>query len=71
MAANAVTEGVVEYSSMLQPSNNSHAPVTAFIFSCSGTDVLPQRDDGSGKPCVVIQPYSIYWHPLGTQAEDS
>ena len=31
------TEGVAEHSSRLQPSINLHAPVTAFMFSCSGT----------------------------------
>ena len=35
------TERVVEYSSRLQPSINLHAAVIAFMFSCSGTDVLP------------------------------
>ena len=43
------TEGVTEHSSRLQPSINSHAPVTAFMFSCSGTDVLPRKDEGAGK----------------------
>ena len=31
------TEDVAEHSSRLQPSINLHAPVTAFVFSCSGT----------------------------------
>ena len=31
------TEGVAEHSARLQPSINLHAPVTAFMFSCSGT----------------------------------
>ena len=31
------TEAVAEHSSRLQPSINLHAPVTAFMFSCSGT----------------------------------
>ena len=39
------TEGVAKHSSRL----NLHAPVTAFMFSYSGTDVLPWRDEGSGK----------------------
>ena len=47
------TGGVAESSSRLQPSINLHASVTAFMFSRSGTDVLPQRDEGSGKPCAV------------------
>ena len=49
------TEGVAEHSSRLQPSINLHAPVSAFMFSCSGTDVLPRRDEGLGKPCAVIE----------------
>ena len=36
-ATERFTEGVAEYSSRLQPSINLHAPVTAFMFSCSGT----------------------------------
>ena len=31
------TEGVTEHSARQQPSMNLHAPVTAFMFSCSGT----------------------------------
>ena len=31
------TEGVAENNSRLQPSINLHALVTAFMFSCSGT----------------------------------
>ena len=48
----APTESVAEHSSKLQPSINLHAPVTAFMFSCS---VLPWRDEGldSGKLCAV------------------
>ena len=52
------TECVAKHSSRLQPSITLYAPVTAFIFSCSGTDVLivlPQRDEGSGKPCAMIE----------------
>ena len=52
------TEGVAEHSSRLSrlhPSINLHAPVTAFMFSCSGTDVLLRRDEGSGKFCAVIE----------------
>ena len=29
------------------------------MFSCFSTDVLPQRDEGSGKPCALIKPYSM------------
>ena len=39
----------------LQPSVNLHAPDTAFMFSCSGTDVLPRRDEGLGMPYAVDQ----------------
>ena len=31
------TEFVAEHSARLQPSINLHAPVTAFMFSCSST----------------------------------
>ena len=47
------TEGVAEHSSRLQPLINLHASDTTYMFSCSGTDVLPQRDKGLGKPCAV------------------
>ena len=49
------TEGVAEHSSRLQPSINLHAPVTAFMFSCSGTQSTTRRDEGSGMPCAVIE----------------
>ena len=49
------TETVAEHSAWLQPSINLHDPVTAFMFSCSGTNELPWRDEGSGKPCAVIK----------------
>ena len=48
-------EGLAEHSSRLQPSFSLHAPVIAFVFSCSGSDVLPRRDEGSGKSCAVIE----------------
>ena len=47
------TDGVAEPSSRLQPSINLNASSTAFMFNWSGTDVLPQRDEGSGKPYAV------------------
>ena len=47
------TEGVTEHSSRLQPTISLHAPVTAFMFNCSGTDVLPRRDEGSCEPCAL------------------
>ena len=54
------TEGVTEYISRLQPPINLHAPVTTFMFSCSGTDVRPRRDEGSGKrPVQSIEPHRI------------
>ena len=47
------TETVAEHSARLQPSINLHAqPV------CSAAlvpNVLPRRDEGSGKPCAVIE----------------
>ena len=49
------TEGMAEHSSRLQPSISLHAPVTAFMFSCSGTDVLPRGDERSSKPSAVIE----------------
>ena len=49
------TEGVAKHSSRLQPLINSHAPVTAFMFSFSGTECTNPRDEGSGKPCAVIE----------------
>ena len=33
------TEGVAEQNSRPQPIIDLHAPVTAFMFGCSGTDV--------------------------------
>ena len=49
------TEGVAKHSSKLQPSINFHAPVTAFIFSCFGTQCSTQKDEGSGILCAVIK----------------
>ena len=49
------TETVAEHSTSLQPSINLHAPVTAFMFHCSGTDVLLRRDEGFGMPHAVIE----------------
>ena len=49
------TEGVAEHSSRLQPPINLHAPVTAFMFICSGTQCTTRNDEGSGKPCAVIE----------------
>ena len=49
------TETVAEHSARLQPPINQNDPVAAFMFSCSGTDVLPRRDEGSGKPYAKIE----------------
>ena len=43
----------------LQPSVNLLPPVTAFMFSCSDTDVLPRRDESSGKPPLRIQNQTV------------
>ena len=48
------TEDVAKHSSLLQPSINLHAQVTAFMFSCSGTLCTTPRDEGSGKPCAAV-----------------
>ena len=70
-------EGVDKHSSRLQPSNNLHAPVTPLMFSCSGTDVLPRRFEGSGKPCAVdraslyIGTYRFGARFLGSQSKSS
>ena len=43
------TEGEAEHSSRLQPSMNLHAPVRAFMFSCSdGPDDDGPNCDGPG-----------------------
>ena len=47
---------VAEHSAKPQPSINLHDPVTAFMINyCSGTDVLPWRDEGSGNPHAKIK----------------
>ena len=46
-------ETVAEHSTRLQPSIKLHDPITAFMFSCSGTDVQPRWDEDSGKPCAA------------------
>ena len=47
----------------LQPSINLHVPVTVFMFSCSGTDLLSKRDVGSGLPCAADRAsYNIGTH---------
>ena len=56
-------EGVAKHSSGLQPSVSSHAPVTAYMFSLSGADVLPRMNEGSGRSCAANQAlYDIRTH---------
>jgi hypothetical protein len=43
---------------MITYSINAH-PVIALMFSQTGTDVLPQRDEGSDKPSATIEPHRI------------
>ena len=43
---------------MITYSINAH-PVIALIFSQTGTDVLPRRDEGSDKPSATIEPHRI------------
>ena len=43
---------------MITYSINAH-PVIALMFSQSGTDVLPWRDEGSDKPRATIEPHRI------------
>ena len=49
------TESVAEHSSRLQPSINLHASVTALCSAALVPNVLPRRDEDSGKPCAVIK----------------
>ena len=42
-----------------------HAPVTAFMYSCSGTQcILPRRDEGSGKPMFSDRSLIVHKPPL-------
>ena len=50
------TKGVAEHGSTLQPSINLHAPVTAFMFSCSGTQCTTMKARVS--PLQYIGPHS-------------
>ena len=43
---------------MITYSINVH-PVIALMFSQTGTDVLPRRDEGSDKPSATIEPHRI------------
>ena len=49
------TETVAEHSPRLQPSINLHAPVTALCSAALVPNVLPRRDEDSGRPCAVIE----------------
>ena len=55
------TETVAEHSARLQPSINLHAPVTAFMFSCSGTQcTTPEGMKARVSPVQWSKPYSIF-----------
>ena len=55
MPANT-TETVPEHSTRLQPSINLQDPVIEFVqLLWYLANVLPGRDEGSGKPCAVIE----------------
>ena len=43
---------------MITYSSNAY-PVIALMFSQTGTDVLPLRDEGSDKPSATIEPHRI------------
>ena len=49
------TDDVAKHSFRLQPLINLHAQITAIIYSRSGTDALPRRDESSGRLCAVDQ----------------
>ena len=51
----------VEHSARLQPSINLHAPVTAFMFSCSGTQctTYPREMKARVSPVQWSEPHSI------------
>ena len=51
------TESVAEHSSRLQPSINLHAQLQPLCSAALVPNVLPRRDEGSGKPCAVIISY--------------
>ena len=49
------TETVAEHSARLQPSINLHAQLQPLCSAALVPNVLPRRDEGSGKPCAVIE----------------
>ena len=51
----SVTEGVAKHSSRLQPSINLHAQLQPCNSAARVPKVLPRRDEGSGKPCAMIE----------------
>ena len=53
------TEGLAKHSSRLQPPINLQAPVTAFMLTCSGDDVLPERDEAQVSLVQSIEPHRI------------
>ena len=54
------TEGVAEHSSRLQPSISLHAQLQPSRSAALVPNVLPRRDEGSGKPCAVIEAF-LQW----------
>ena len=49
-------EGVVEHSfSRQQPPVNLHAQLQPLCSAALVANVLPRRDEGSGKPCAMIE----------------
>ena len=75
------TEGVAEHSSRLQPSINVHAPVTAFMFSCSGTmctmhdtsmwSCMCTMHDTSMLPCMCTMHDTFMWLCICTMHDTS
>ena len=57
------TEGVAKHSTRLQPSINLHAPVTAFMFSCSGTQCTTPEGWRLGWALCSDQSLKVYWPP--------
>ena len=49
------TEPVAEHSARLQPSINLMPQLQPLCSAALVPNVLPRRDEGSGKPCAVIE----------------